>query len=174
MARLTFESLERREVLSANPLPEVSIAPETEVQAGVDAEVVAGFTEPIPDDVYYVAGAAEYNVTVWDDADIVHIACPEGGEAAPTGPENCLQGKLVPKLGVEHAGTYDAAQAAYLQYALKDAMISSYGVKASGNDEAAAIAVGKNFEEVKLTYAAPIGSTAVFSAYLDIAFDSSL
>ena len=176
MPPLSFESLERRDVLSANLTPEVPTAPETAVQAVV-AEVEAGFAESIPDDVYHLADLPRREVAIWDDTDIVHVvhgAYPADDVAAFTDRENCLACELIPKLEIEQTASYAGAKAAYLKYTLKDVMVSSYQAEASGNDEAAAIAMGRNFEEVKLNHNAPIGSTAPFSAYLDVVFDSSL
>ena len=75
-------------------------------------------------------------------------------KAAPKLQEKCLMGEIVPKLEIEQTATYGGARATYLKYELKNVMITSFQVNASGNDEAGppTVVVGNNFEEIKVTY----------------------
>jgi type VI secretion system secreted protein Hcp len=75
-------------------------------------------------------------------------------KASPKLQEKCLLGAVIPKLEIEQTATYGGARATYLRYELKNVMITSIQVNASGNDEAGppAVAVGNNFEKIKVTY----------------------
>lgn len=75
-------------------------------------------------------------------------------KAAPKLQEKCLRGEIIPKLEIELTATYGGARATYLKYELKNVMITSYHVNASGNDEAGppTVVVGNNFEEIKVRY----------------------
>lgn len=75
-------------------------------------------------------------------------------KASPKLLEKCLKGEIIPKLDVEVTATYGGARATYLKYELKNVMVTSYQVNASGNDEAGppAVVVANNFEEIKVTY----------------------
>ena len=75
-------------------------------------------------------------------------------KASPKLQEQCLEGKIIPKLEIEQTSTYGGARATYLKYELKNVMITSVSVNASGNDEAGppTVVVGNNFEEIKVTY----------------------
>ena len=74
-------------------------------------------------------------------------------KASPKIQEKCLKGEVIPKLEIEQTATYGGARATYLKYELKNVMITSYQVNASGNDEVPpTVVVGNNFEEIKVTY----------------------
>ena len=75
-------------------------------------------------------------------------------KASPKLLEKCLKGEIIPKLDVELTATYGGARATYLKYELKNVMVTSYQVNASGNDEAGppTVVVANNFEEIKVTY----------------------
>ena len=78
----------------------------------------------------------------------------EYDRAAPKLAEKCLKGEVIPKLEIELVATYGGSRATYLKYELKNVLITSYQVSASGNDEAGppTVVVGSNFEEIKVTY----------------------
>ena len=75
-------------------------------------------------------------------------------KAAPKLQENCLKGKVIPKLEIEQTATFGGARTTFLRYELKNVMITSIQVNASGNDEAGppTVVVGNNFEKIKVTY----------------------
>lgn len=75
-------------------------------------------------------------------------------KASPKLQEKCLKGKVIRKLEIEQTATYGGARATYLRYELKNVVITSIQVNASGNDEAGppTVAIGNNFEEIKVTY----------------------
>lgn len=75
-------------------------------------------------------------------------------KASPKLLEKCLKGGVVPKLEVELTATYGGARATYLRYELKNVMVTSYQINASGSDEAGppTVVIGNNFEEIKVTY----------------------
>ena len=75
-------------------------------------------------------------------------------KASPKLQEKCLKGVIIPKLEIEQTATYGGARATYLKWELKNVMVTSYQVNASGNDEAGppTVVVGNNFEEIKVTY----------------------
>lgn len=75
-------------------------------------------------------------------------------KASPKLLEKCLKGEVIPKLDIELTATYGGARVTYLKYELKNVMVTSYQINASGNDEAGppVVAVANNFEEVKVTY----------------------
>jgi type VI secretion system secreted protein Hcp len=75
-------------------------------------------------------------------------------KASPKLMEKCLKGEVIPKLELEQTATYGGARATYLKYELKNVMVTSCQVNASGNDEAGppTVVLGNNFEEVKVTY----------------------
>lgn len=78
----------------------------------------------------------------------------EYDKASPKLQEKCLMGEIIPKLEIEQTANYGGARATYLKYELKNVMITSISVSASGNDEAGppTLVVSCNFEEVKVTY----------------------
>jgi type VI secretion system secreted protein Hcp len=75
-------------------------------------------------------------------------------KASPKLQEKCLKGEVIPLLEIEQTATYGGARATYLRFELKNVMITSYQMNASGNDEAGppTVTVGNNFEEIKVTY----------------------
>lgn len=75
-------------------------------------------------------------------------------KASPKLQEKCLLGEIIPKLEIELTSTYGGARATYLKYELKNVMVTSYQMNASGNDEAGppTVVIGNNFEEIKVTY----------------------
>ena len=75
-------------------------------------------------------------------------------KASPKLQEKCLKGEVIPKLEIEQTATYGGARATYLKYEMKNVMVTSFQVNASGNDEAGppTVVVGNNFEEIKVTY----------------------
>jgi type VI secretion system secreted protein Hcp len=75
-------------------------------------------------------------------------------KSSPKLQEKCLKGKVIPKLEIEQTATYGGARATYLKYELKNVVVTSVDINASGNDEAGppTVVVGNNFEEVKVTY----------------------
>jgi type VI secretion system secreted protein Hcp len=75
-------------------------------------------------------------------------------KAAPKLQEKCLMGDVIPKLEIVLTATYGGARAQYLKYELKNVMITSYQLAASGNDEAGppTVVIGNNFEEMRVTY----------------------
>jgi len=75
-------------------------------------------------------------------------------KATPKLQEKCLMGEVIPKLEIEQTATYSGNRATYLKYELKNVMITSCQVNASGNDDAGppTVVLGNNFEEVKVTY----------------------
>lgn len=75
-------------------------------------------------------------------------------KASPKLMEKCLKGEIIPKLELEQTATYGGSRATYLKYELKNVMVTSCQVNASGNDEAGppTVVIGNNFEEVKVTY----------------------
>ena len=75
-------------------------------------------------------------------------------KASPKLQEKCLNGEVFPKVEIEQTSTYGGARATYLKYELKNVMITSCSVSASGNDESGppTVVVANNFEEIKVTY----------------------
>lgn len=75
-------------------------------------------------------------------------------KAAPKLQEKCLKGEVIPKLVLELTASYGGSRATYLNVELKNVMITSYQMNASGNDEAGppTVVLGNNFEEIKTTY----------------------
>jgi type VI protein secretion system component Hcp len=65
-----------------------------------------------------------------------------------------LKGEIIPLLEIEQTATYGGARATYLRYELKNVMVTSFQVNASGNDEAGppTVVASNNFEEIKVTY----------------------
>ncbi len=77
------------------------------------------------------------------------------------------QGTVIPKLEIEQTANYGGARATYLKYELKNVLVTSFDVNASGNDESPpTVVIGNNFEEIKVTYTEfddkgnPIGTTS--------------
>nr|WP_299162283.1 type VI secretion system tube protein Hcp [Accumulibacter sp.] len=60
----------------------------------------------------------------------------------------------MPKLEIEQNATYGGARETYLRYELKNVMVTSIQVSASGNDEDGPprVVIGNNFEKVTVTY----------------------
>jgi type VI secretion system secreted protein Hcp len=75
-------------------------------------------------------------------------------KASPKLQEQCLQGALIPKLDIEQTATYGGARTTYLKYELKNVVITSIQVHASGDDGAGppVVAVSNSFAEVTVTY----------------------
>jgi type VI secretion system secreted protein Hcp len=75
-------------------------------------------------------------------------------KAGPKLMEKMLKGEVIPKLEIELTSTYGGARETYLKYELKNVMITSYQVGASGNDSAGppTLSISNNFEELKVTY----------------------
>jgi type VI secretion system secreted protein Hcp len=75
-------------------------------------------------------------------------------KAAPKLQEKCLKGEIIPLLEIEQTATYGGARATYLKYELKNVMVTSFQVNASGNDEDGppTVMASNNFEEIKVTY----------------------
>lgn len=75
-------------------------------------------------------------------------------KASPKLQQKCLNGEIIPKLEIHQTATYGGARQTYLTYELKNVMITSYQVNASGNDDAGppTVVLGNNFEHVKVTY----------------------
>ena len=74
-------------------------------------------------------------------------------KASPKIAEACLKGRVIPKLEIELTASFEGKQAVYLKYELKNVLITSYQVNASGNDESPpTVVIGNNFEEIKVTY----------------------
>jgi len=68
--------------------------------------------------------------------------------------EGLLRGKVFPKVTVELAATYGGARTTYLEYVLKNVIVTSYQVNASGSEDDGPpiVAVANSFEEIKVTY----------------------
>ncbi len=75
-------------------------------------------------------------------------------KASPKLLEKCLRGEVLPKLEIELTATYGGARATYLKYELKNVLVSSYQINASGNDDDGppTVVISNNFEEIKVTY----------------------
>lgn len=75
-------------------------------------------------------------------------------KASPKLLEKCLKGEVIPRLEIELTATYGGARATYLKYELKNVMVTSYQINASGHYEAGppVVVVSSNFEEIKVTY----------------------
>lgn len=75
-------------------------------------------------------------------------------KATPKLIEKMLKGEVIKTLTVESTATYGGARAVYLQYELKNVMVTSIQNSASGNDAAGppTVVIGNNFEELKVTY----------------------
>jgi type VI secretion system secreted protein Hcp len=75
-------------------------------------------------------------------------------KASPKLQEKCLQGEVIPKLEIEQTATYGGARETYVRYELKNVMITSIEINASGDDEAGPpiVVVGNSFQRVKVTY----------------------
>ncbi len=88
------------------------------------------------------------------------VLTTEFEKSSPKLQEKCLKGEVIPKLEIELTSTYGGARATYLRYELKNVMITSYKMTASGNDEAGPPTeeYGVNFEEIKVTYTEYDGS----------------
>jgi type VI secretion system secreted protein Hcp len=64
-------------------------------------------------------------------------------------------GRVIPKVEIEITASYtDAGRVTYFRYELKNVVITSFDMNASGNDEAGPPTenVSLNFEEIKITY----------------------
>ncbi len=68
--------------------------------------------------------------------------------------ESFLRGKVYPTLTVELTATYGGARATYLKYELKNVMVTSYQLNASGSEDDGppVVAVANSFEKIKVTY----------------------
>lgn len=75
-------------------------------------------------------------------------------KAAPKLLDKCLKGEVVPQLDIELTATYGGARVTYLKYELKNVMVTSYRVNASGDDDAGppTVSVANHFEELTVTY----------------------
>ncbi|MDH3192417.1 MAG: type VI secretion system tube protein Hcp [Nitrosopumilus sp.] len=62
-------------------------------------------------------------------------------------------GEVIPKLEIEQTATYGGERVVYIKYELKNVMVTSFDVNASGNDESPpSVTIANNFEEYKVTY----------------------
>ncbi len=68
--------------------------------------------------------------------------------------EKLARGQVIPKVEIEVTATYGGARETYFRYELKNVVITSFDMNASGNDEAGPPTenVSLNFEEIKITY----------------------
>ena len=74
-------------------------------------------------------------------------------KASPKLQEKCLKGEVIPKLEIEQTASYGGARATYLKFELKNVMVTSFQVNASGNDQTPpTVVLSNNFEEIKVTY----------------------
>ena len=82
------------------------------------------------------------------------VLTTEFEKSSPKLQEKLLKGEVIPKLEIEMTATYGGARATYLKYELKNVMVTSYSLSASGNDEAGPPTdkFGVKFEEIKVTY----------------------
>ena len=78
----------------------------------------------------------------------------EYDKASPKLQEKCLRGEVIPKLEIEQTATFGGMRQVYLKYELRNVMVVSVDINATGNDEAGppTVVVTNNFEEVKVTY----------------------
>jgi type VI secretion system secreted protein Hcp len=78
----------------------------------------------------------------------------EYDKASPKLQEKMLMGEVIPKLEIEQTANYGGSRATYLKYELKNVMITSFSLSASGNDESGppTVVYSTNFEEIKVTY----------------------
>lgn len=74
--------------------------------------------------------------------------------AAPKLLDKCLKGEIVPQLDIELTATYGGTRVTYLKYELKQVMVTSYHVNASGDDGTGppTVSVANSFEELTVTY----------------------
>ncbi len=84
-------------------------------------------------------------------------------KAAPKLLERCLRGQVIPKLEIELTATIGGARETYLGYVMKNVLVTSYRVHASGDDESSrpTVTVSVSFEEIKVTYTEMDASGAV-------------
>ena len=63
-------------------------------------------------------------------------------------------GRVIPTVEIEVTATYGGARVTYFKYELKNVLISSFQMDASGNDQAGppVESVSLNFEEITITY----------------------
>lgn len=75
-------------------------------------------------------------------------------KAAPKLLERCLRGQVIPKLEIELTATFGGAREKYLGYEMKNVIVTSYRVHASGDDESSppTVSISVSFEEIKVTY----------------------
>lgn len=75
-------------------------------------------------------------------------------KAAPKLLERCLRGQVIPQLEIELTGTFGGARETYLRYEMKNVIVTSYRVHASGDDESSppTVNISVSFEEIKVTY----------------------
>ena len=69
--------------------------------------------------------------------------------------ENLAKGSIIPRVEIEVTATFaDAGRVTFFKYELKNVLITSFQMNASGNDEAGPPTenVSLNFEEIKVTY----------------------
>ena len=75
-------------------------------------------------------------------------------KASPKLLEKCLRGAVIAKLEIELTATFGGARATYLRYELKNVMVTSYQINASGDDDGGppVVVISNSFEEIKVTY----------------------
>ncbi|MGB5398105.1 MAG: type VI secretion system tube protein Hcp [Gammaproteobacteria bacterium] len=68
--------------------------------------------------------------------------------------ESLALGRVIPKVEIEVTATYGGARTTYFKYEMKNVIITSFQMNASGNDTAGppVESVALNFEEIKVTY----------------------
>ena len=67
--------------------------------------------------------------------------------------EKLARGAVIPKVEIEITATYGGARVTYFKYELKNVVITSFSVSASGASESVPVEeVSLNFEEIKWTY----------------------
>ncbi len=88
-------------------------------------------------------------------ADLTHddfVLTKSVDAASPKLAEAVCKGKVFPKVEIEMTSSYGGARATYLKYELKNVMVTSYSVNASGADAVPVENFTLNFEEVKVSY----------------------
>lgn len=82
-------------------------------------------------------------------------------KSAPKILEQCLKGKVIPKLEIELTSTYGGARATYLRYEMKNVSCTSYSVTGptgerigdkTAGEGPPVVVVSNSFEEIKVTY----------------------
>jgi type VI secretion system secreted protein Hcp len=74
-------------------------------------------------------------------------------KASPKILEKCLRGEVLPKLEIELTANYGGARATYLRYELKNVMVTSYNIDATGDESGPPVVeISNSFEEIKVAY----------------------